>query len=294
MPERLSLLTAETSRGQAIREIATVLASAGIENPLREARLLLCAALDIPAAKLIASEAEPLGQATGALAAMARRRAAREPFARITGRREFYGLDLEVSSATLIPRPDTETLVDAVLAQITQRTMQQRPLMIADLGTGSGAILVALLQAVPSARGLAVDIAPGALETARNNIERLLGQGRATYHAGSWLDGLTGPFDIIVTNPPYIPSAVIAELDPEVARGEPLAALDGGPDGLDAYRLIAAQVPAVLAQDGFVAVEIGAGQAADVTQLFAAQGLRAVSAHSDLGEHIRALVFAPD
>lgn len=292
MPERLASLTGETTRLAAMREIAAVLAGVGIENPLREARLLLCAALNISATQLIASEQEPLGNAVDRLVDMARRRAQREPFARITGLREFYGLDFAVTPATLIPRPDTETLVDAVLAEAKARGMHQRPITIADLGTGSGAILAALLHMLPMAHGLAIDISDEALQTARSNIERLLGPGRAEYRLGSWLDGLPGPFDIIVSNPPYIPSAEISWLEPEVARGEPIAALDGGGDGLDAYRTIAAQARAALAPGGFIAVEIGAGQAGDVAALFAAQKLPQLTAARDLGGHIRALVFA--
>jgi release factor glutamine methyltransferase len=284
-------LTEDLPRGIAVRTIASILAAAGIDDPLREARLLTCAGLGISPAALLLAEANPLGKDARCLAEMVARRAARVPFARIVGVREFYGLDFALSDATLIPRPDTETLVDAVLAEARARGMHDRVVTIADLGVGSGAILAALLHAMPLARGFAADLSVEALATARGNLDRLVGPARVEYHRGAWLKNVERKFDIIVSNPPYIPSAAIAGLAPEVARHDPHTALDGGSDGLDAYRSIAADMASTLKADGFLGVEIGAGQADDVTAIFAKAGMIPQSCHSDLGGHNRALLL---
>lgn len=286
-------LTPQTRRDAAVRAIAGALAEAGVENARRDARLILCAALGLTAAQLLANGDAPLGDAAAGLAGYAARRAAREPFARIVGSKEFYGLDFRLCPETLVPRADTETLVDAVLEHARARGLDRPPAAIIDIGTGSGAILLAALANLPLARGIGTDLAEGAVAMAAANAQSLGLTERTSFHHGAWFAGLNGPFDIIVSNPPYIPSADIAGLEPEVRDGDPRLALDGGPDGLEPYRILARDAPARLAQGGLVAVEIGIGQDGDVAALFAAAGLRLLEARKDLGGVVRALVFAP-
>lgn len=278
-------------RDVALRRIAAYLEQAGIETPLREARLLLLAALNIAPTALIAEGRLPIGQGIEKLKEFSVLRAGRTPFARIVGRREFFGLMFELSAETLVPRPDTETLVEAVLEHIRTSDMARRPIMIADLGVGSGAILAALLNNLPLARGIGVDKSAEALGIAQKNTERLIGADRARFVRGDWLSALSGRFDVIVSNPPYIPTAEIVALDPEVAKGDPLLALDGGTDGLDAYRQIASTIRPYLAKNGLIALEIGAGQANDVVHIFESRGLSCISRHNDLGGHPRAVLF---
>ncbi len=205
--------------------------------------------------------------AVARLYAMAERRAAGEPVERIVGVKEFFGLPLRLSAETLIPRPDTETLVEVALASVAARDAQNAPLRILDLGTGTGAILLALLANLPNATGTGVDRADGALATARENARALSLEGRAAFVSGNWLEGLTGPFDLVVSNPPYIPRVDISGLQVEVRVHDPYLALDGGEDGLDAVRAILAGLASVLDRDGAAFVEIGIGQAEAVTAL---------------------------
>jgi release factor glutamine methyltransferase len=236
---------------QALAEITARLAAAGLESPRREARLLLAHALGVSAAALLAmDEVDP-----DAYAAALARRAAREPLAYITGHKEFWGLDFLTSPATLIPRPDSETLVEAVLEAGAQ------PGRCLDLGTGTGCLLLATLSEYPSAFGIGVDIRPAAAALARRNAQRLGLAHRAAFLAGRWASALAGPFDLVLANPPYIESQAIPGLMPEVARHEPAAALDGGADGLAAYRAIIADLPRILAPEGLAVLELGAGQA---------------------------------
>ena len=284
-------VAAGTGRASALRQAARTLESAGVEAPLREARLLLLAALAIDAAALLRDPDAPLSPREAArFSAFLARRRAREPFARIVGRREFHGLDFDLVPATLVPRPDTETLVEAVRDEAVRRGLDHRPARIVDLGVGSGAILAALLNLLPLASGLGIDASPQACAAAARNLDRHA-PGRAETRLGDWLSGIAERFDVIVSNPPYIASADIAALDPEVAGGEPALALDGGADGLCCYRSIAAGAGACLAPGGFLGVEIGAGQAADVGAIFGAAGFRRLAARADLGGHVRALLF---
>ncbi len=209
--------------------------------------------------------------------------------ARILGVKEFWSLKLAVSGATLVPRPETETVVEAALAAVAAQRPRARALRIADLGTGSGAILLALLSELPEAFGVGTDLDPAALAVARGNARRI-GLTRAAYVACNMAAALRGPFDLIVSNPPYIASGDIATLPPEVRLFDPCRALDGGPDGLDGYRAIAAAVPALLAPDGALVVELGAGQAEPVAALFAAAGLAPAPPRADLYGVPRALV----
>ena len=170
---------------------------------------------------------------------------AREPLSRIIGRREFWGLEFLLSADTLDPRPESETVIEAILARLPDRDRAYRFL---DLGTGTGCLLLALLSEYPAASGIGIDIAPGAARTARDNAERLGIGGRAQFAVGSWAAALTGRFDAVVANPPYIEHAAIADLPREVRQYDPIRALDGGADGLAAYRAIAADLQRLLRQ----------------------------------------------
>jgi release factor glutamine methyltransferase len=273
---------------QARRVWAAEFHAAGLDSPELDARILVGHALSLDHAGLVAASARKLGvDEESAIAALARRRLAHEPIARIVGSKEFWGLGLAVGAATLVPRPETETVVEAALAAVDRG--RARPLRIADLGTGSGAILLALLSELPNAFGVGIDTNPGALAIARDNA-RHLGLPRAAYVACDLAAALRGPFDLIVSNPPYVASADIAALPPEVRLFDPLRALDGGPDGLDFYRALGVAAPALLAADGALVVELGAGQAESVAALFAAAGLAPSAPRPDLSGVLRALV----
>jgi release factor glutamine methyltransferase len=264
--------------------------AAGLDSPQLDARLLVGHALDLDQAALLASGARTLNaDEETAIAALANRRLAHEPVARIVGTKEFWSLELRIDEATLVPRPETETVVEAALAAIDLHGSRGRALRIADLGTGSGAILLALLSELKTAFGVGSDLNPRALVMARDNARRL-GLHRAAFVACDLAAALRGPFDLIVSNPPYIASGDIATLAPEVRLFDPRLALDGGADGLNFYRAIAAATPALLAPEGTVVVEIGAGQAEPVAAIFAAAGLAPSAARPDLNNMPRALV----
>jgi release factor glutamine methyltransferase len=276
--------------GAARRAVAAKLHAAGIDTPELDARILICHALGLDHAGLAAADSHPLGaKEEGAVAALTRRRLAREPVARIIGCKEFWSLPLRIDTATLVPRPETETVVEAALAVVDARGARSQPLRIADLGTGSGALLLALLSELPRASGIGTDLSPRALAVARGNAHRL-GLARAAFVACDMALSLRGPFDLIVSNPPYIESDSIAALAPEVRDFEPRLALDGGPDGLAGYRMIAATAPCLLAPDGVLVVELGIGQAARVAALFTAAGLAPAPPRPDLNGTPRAVV----
>jgi release factor glutamine methyltransferase len=264
--------------------------AAGIDSPELDARILIGHALSLDHAALTAADALVLeADELDAIAALAGRRLAREPVARILGWKEFWGLPLQINSATLVPRPETETIVEAALAAIAACDARRRRLQIADIGTGTGAILLALLCELPNAEGVGSDIRPAALLVARDNARRL-GLRRARFIACDMVTALRGPFDLVVCNPPYIASAEIGRLAPEVRDFEPRGALDGGCDGLDFYRSLAASAPALLAPGGMLIVELGVGQEAPVAALFAAAGLAVSPARPDLSGVPRALL----
>jgi release factor glutamine methyltransferase len=276
--------------GGARRAWAKQFRAIGIDSPELDARIIVGHALGLDHAALGAAEANRLGiDEENAIAALAKRRLAREPVARILGWKEFWSLRLRVDATTLVPRPETETVVEAALAVIDARGARGRSLRVADLGTGSGAILLALLSELPNAVGVGTDVSAGALSVARINALRL-GLTRAHFVACDMATALGGPFDVIVSNPPYIGSGDIAALVPEVRDFDPRGALDGGSDGLDFHRAIAAATPALLAPDGTLIVELGAGQAEQVAALFAAAGLAPSAARPDLMGVPRALV----
>lgn len=270
--------------------LAAQFRAAGLDTPELDARLLVGHVVNLEHAALVAAGVRKLGrEEADMINALARRRLAHEPVARILGRKEFWSLTLGIDAATLVPRPETETVVEAVLAAIDTARGRQRGLRIADLGTGSGALILALLAELPNATGIATDINARALLRARASA-RSLGQTRAAFVACDMAAALAGPFDVIVSNPPYVASDDIATLAPEVRDFDPRPALDGGADGLDFYRAIAAAAPARLAPDGFVAVELGAGQANAVAALFSAAGLAPEPPRTDLNGIARAMI----
>ena len=246
------MTTLPTRVDAAIRDAAARL-SAVAENPRLEARLLLAHDLGVTMADLIRDPAAPID--TTGFTTLVERRLAHVPVAYLTGRREFWSLDLAVSPATLIPRPDSETLVDTALRRSPglQRVL--------DLGTGSGCLLLAILHDRPDATGIGVDISPDALAVARRNADRCGIGARASFLLGDWAGAVAGRFDLIVANPPYIPRSEVASLMPDVSAYEPSLALDGGPDGLDAYRRIIPALPALLTPSGLAVLEVGTGQA---------------------------------
>ena len=266
----------------ALRAATRALAAAGVPDPAVDARLLLLAAGGLDRMSLILDPDRALPpDAAVRLDAWVARRAAREPVSRILGRRDFWGLALRVTPDVLDPRPDTETLVSAVLDALAPR--RAAPLRILDLGTGSGAILCALLTELPAAIGWAVDRSAAACAVARDNLADHGLAARSLVLQGDWAAALaSGRFDALASNPPYIESEAIAGLDRDVRDHDPRAALDGGSDGLAAYRLLAADLPRLLAPGGVAGVEVGRGQDGDVSALMAGAGLDGIAAHPDL------------
>jgi release factor glutamine methyltransferase len=256
------------------------------DNPRLEARLLLSHALGVEPADLIRYPGRPVDP--GALECSVARREAQEPIALILGRREFWSMEFLVSDATLIPRPDSETLVEAALAAFAERPP---PWRILDLGTGTGCLLLALLREFPGAFGVGVDIAAGAASLARRNAIRLGLADRAEFVSADWTNALSGMFDLIVANPPYVATPEMTRLMPEVARYEPRRALDGGSDGYDAYRSILPNLGDALAADGTAVLEVGVGQAATVSALARERGF-AASTRRDLAGIARAIVLS--
>jgi len=271
---------------QARRALAEKLRAAGLESPELDARILIGHALGLDHAGLAAAEKQGLPESTASqIDALAARRLAHEPVARIIGEKEFWGLSFIVTPAVLVPRPETETVVELALS-LVDRTAALR---IADLGTGSGAILLALLSELPHAHGTGIDIAADALDVARANARRLELASRADFVLSDFA-AVEGAFDLVVSNPPYVASSAIAGLAPEVRKFDPRQALDGGPDGLAAYRTIAAIAPRLLlAPHGSLAVEIGAGQETAVSELFLQSGLAISAVRHDLSGILRVL-----
>jgi release factor glutamine methyltransferase len=271
---------------QARRALAAAFRAALIETPELDARVLTGHALGLDHTRLVAAAARPLGEMEAAqLAALEARRLAGEPVARIVGRREFWGLPFCVTPAVLVPRPETETVVELALELIGDRT---RRLRVADLGTGSGAILLALLSELPNATGIGTDIDQDALETARRNAEALGMAKRTEFLVGDYGKMLEPPFDLVVSNPPYIATCEIATLARDVRDHDPRHALDGGADGLDAYRSLATDARRLVGA-GHLVVEIGAGQRDEVVALFSARGLAIAGVRHDLSGIARAV-----
>jgi release factor glutamine methyltransferase len=251
------------------------LREAGIETPELDARLLLCHAAGLTHETYIARAREVLcPDAALLLDGAIARRLKREPVARIMGGREFYGRSFGLGPDTLDPRPDTETLIEAALDIVSKNGWREKPLKLLDLGTGSGCILVTLLAELPRARGIGTDLGADALAIAAANAGRHGVSTRASFVAADWFDAVTGTFDLILSNPPYLATGEIAGLAEEVAAYDPGLALDGGPDGLDAYRRIAARAGDHLRQNGKILVEIGQAQGEAVAAIFGSAGLR--------------------
>ncbi|MCB8823076.1 peptide chain release factor N(5)-glutamine methyltransferase [Microvirga rosea] len=277
------------TRSEALAQLRKSLAEAGFETPALDARLLLLAALDIPATELVMRPENILTSAeTEALASLVKRRLAHEPVARILGYREFWGLPFRLSAETLVPRPDTETLVETALRLLPDHRSSLR---IVDFGTGTGAILTALLHELPQALGIGIDLSEGAARTARENAS-LNGVGdRAFFAVSNWAAALRGPFDLIVSNPPYIASPIVDTLDREVREHDPRLALDGGPDGLGPYRVLIGEADRLLTPGGLMILEIGYDQAEPVSRLAADYALEVISLVHDLSNNPRCIAL---
>jgi release factor glutamine methyltransferase len=283
-------LKAGASVEEAVRLIGQSFKTAGIETPEVDARALLGHALRLARAQLIAQSDRLLeAREIDAVSALAARRLKREPVARIQGAKEFWSLPLAVTPDVLVPRPDTETVVEAALDFVTRGGLRMEKLRILDIGTGSGALLLALLSELPNAVGLGTDISASAAEVARANAQRNALAARCAFVVCDIAAGVQGKFDLIVCNPPYVARGDIATLAPEVRGYDPEIALDGGNDGLTTYRAIAAEAPRLLAEGARLIVELGAGQEPAVDALFTNAALRVTGVRKDLAGIARAL-----
>lgn len=294
-PIRLPPLSAESTRLEVLKQLGEAFRDAGIDTAQRDARLLLLNAVGARHADLLKEPRLPIGEAAARqLSAHAARRLEREPVARILGEWEFWSLPFVVTADTLVPRPDSETVVAAALNALGPRRQASEGLRILDLGTGSGCLLIALLHELPGARGVGTDVSDGALETARFNATRNGVGERAEFVRADWAVGVEGRFDLVVSNPPYIADAIIDTLEPEVRDHDPRRALSGGRDGLDAYRAIATRLVDLLAPGGRAAVEIGSDQSETVSRLFRDAGFAVEGPFADFGHRPRTLLLSPD
>jgi release factor glutamine methyltransferase len=273
-------LEASTARSEALASLEKTFEISGIENPAREARISLCAASDVSPVALIVDPREPLGSAAPKVQEVAARRGVGEPLSRIVGKREFWGLSFAITPHVLDPRPETETIVETALSILGDR--RQDALRILDLGVGSGALLCALLTEFGAARGIGVDVSTDAAEVAQGNLQACGLSLRAEIRVGDWTSGLEGRFDLIVANPPYIPTADLTGLPREVRNFDPWLALDGGFDGLAAYRRILPESKRLLAPGGWLLAELGVSQAAKVIAIANPCGFTDVTIYQDL------------
>lgn len=281
-----------TTLAEALAAARRRLSEAGIADAAQDARLLIAGVLDLSSTAFVTDGARVLDAAQIAtIDAVLARRVAREPVHRILGRRAFSRLDVALSPETLEPRPDTEVLVDTLVPHATRMVDETGRCRILDLGTGTGAICLALLDLVPGATGVGTDLSPGALETARGNADINGVADRFEAVESDWFAAVTGVFDIIVSNPPYIVRSVVGMLDDEVRLYDPILALDGGEDGLDAYRAIAAGAGGHLRDNGLVAYEIGYDQKDQVTAIMRDNGFARIEAVRDFGGNDRVLLF---
>lgn len=284
-------LEASTARSEALASLVETFQLCGMEDPRREARISLCAASGVSQLALIVAPRKPLGSAASKVREFAARRAAGEPLSRILCKREFWGLSLTISPQVLDPRPETESIIHVSIRMLSDR--RGEPLRILDLGVGSGSLLCALLTEFPSARGVGVDISTGAASVALGNLDACGLSERAEIRVGDWTRGLAEPFDLIVANPPYIPTADLPRLPPEVRDFDPWLALDGGFDGLAAYRRIMPGSRSLLAPRGWLIVECGAGQAADVAAIAKQCGFTEAMTYRDLAGIDRVVAARP-
>lgn len=283
---------AEASVANALAAARKRLQAAGIADPLLDARLLIAEVVGFSLTDfVIKPDRVVTPEESARIAAMIERRANGEPVHRILGHREFHGLDLLLSKETLEPRPDTEVLVDTLLPALKKVVSAKGSARILDMGTGTGAIVLALLKECPEATGIGSDISADALETAARNAARNDLGARFEAIRSDWFEKISGRFDIIVSNPPYIRTDIVATLDQEVRIHDPMAALDGGQDGLAPYRLIAADAGRFLVENGIVGVEIGFDQRLDVSAIFASHGFSLLDAVKDYGGNDRVLTF---
>jgi len=281
-----------TTLGQLLEEATAQLNQAELCDAALEARLLIQAALKLSRTQLVTDISRVFPTAhSDAVAKLIERRISGEPVFRIIGHREFYGLEMGLSQDTLEPRPDTETLVDAVLDQVRGANREGETLRFADLGTGSGAIAISLLSNLPNAQAIATDISLGALEQARKNATALGVSDRLNFVMSNWTADLVGQFDFIVSNPPYIESEVVDGLQPNVLNYDPRRALDGGLDGLDAYRAILGSAKNCLKPGGFMALEIGYDQADSLNDLSASLAWELLELRQDIGGRDRVVLL---
>lgn len=283
---------AEASVANALVAARKRLQAARIADPLLDARLLIAEVVGFSLTDFVMkSDRVVTPEESARIAAMIERRANGEPVHRILGHREFHGLDLLLSKETLEPRPDTEVLVDTLLPALKKAVAAKGGARILDMGTGTGAIVLALLKECPEATGIGSDISADALETAARNAARNDLGARFEAIRSDWFEKISGRFDIIVSNPPYIRTDIVATLDQEVRIHDPMAALDGGQDGLAPYRLIAADAGRFIVENGIVGVEIGFDQRLDVSAIFASHGFSLLDAVKDYGGNDRVLTF---
>tara|TARA_B100000513_G_scaffold191297_1_gene116477 strand:- start:266 stop:1162 length:897 start_codon:yes stop_codon:yes gene_type:complete len=278
------------SLGYAVDQAAARLTAAGVETARLDARVLAAHALGRDGSFVLTHPETVLSpEQDKAVAALIDRRCAREPVSRILGEREFWSMPFTVTAATLSPRPDTETLVEDAVARLRDAGRGDAPLRVLDLGTGTGCLLLAVLSELPNAQGLGIDISDAAVAVATQNARRLGLENQARFQVGDWAAGLDGPFDLILSNPPYIAEGDGPDLDPEVREFDPPAALYAGGRGLDAYAAIAPQAARLLATGGFVIVELGQGQEAEVVEIFRNSGLKHDGTTADLAGIPRSL-----
>jgi len=278
------------SVSEALQLIAQTFRAAGIDDADADARVLAGHALHLDRARLISQSDRVLeAREVNAISGLAARRLKREPVSRILGRKEFWSLALAITPDVLVPRPETETVVEGALDFVVRNGLRMEKLRILDIGTGSGALLVALLNELPNATGIGTDISRAALEAAQINVAELGFESRCILIACDMAAGVEGQFDLVVSNPPYIARGEIASLAPEVRDYDPMMALDGGDDGLTAYRSISADAKRILAQGGRLFVEMGAGQEPAVRELFTNAGLVVGIARNDLAGTPRVL-----
>lgn len=273
--------------GERLQQAAVALAAAGVADARREARLLLMHATGLDAAALLRDRS--LAVDAPGFDALVAARARRVPLAFLVGHQPFWSFDVAVSPDTLVPRADSEALIEAALAAFPERGAVRRVL---DLGTGTGCLLLAALTEFPNAWSLGIDLSPSAAALAQANAARLGLTCRAAFACGDWGDAVHGRFDLVVCNPPYVMTDDLAGLMPEVALHEPARALDGGIDGLAAYRRVTQALPALLSQEGRGVLELGVGQLAAVSALAHAAGLAVVGHCDDLAGIARALVLS--
>jgi len=271
------------SVSEALRLVAQAFRSIALDEADADARVLIAHALHLDRARLITQSDRILeARETAAISALAARRLKHEPVSRILGQKEFWSLTLEVSPDALVPRPETETIIEGALDFVVRGGLRMEKLRVLDIGTGSGALLLALLGELTNATGTGTDVSQAALQVAKANAAQLGFEGRCSFIACDMASQVQGPFDLVVSNPPYVAHDQIATLAPEVRNYDPIIALDGGEDGLTAYRAIAADAKRLLAPAGRMFVELGAGQEAAVRTLFTNAGLNVGVARKDL------------